>query len=116
RDLLIVGEPDSLKQRWETIVKDVEQVDTLSERLLKEPKGKNFEVPDSVKWIVPIVCGPFAEWVPSSSQKWWLYEDIPRVLTPDELLETIARVKNGDFPQYRLPRSPFCLPRGGCVP
>lgn len=116
RDLLIVGEPDSLKQRWETIVKDVEQVDTLSERLLKEPKGKNFEVPDSVRWIVPIVCGPFAEWVPSSSQKWWLYGDIPRVLTPDELLETIARVKNGDFPQYRLPRSPFCLPRGGCVP
>ncbi|MBA7630614.1 hypothetical protein ES703_38137 [subsurface metagenome] len=103
RDLVIIGEPGRLKRRWKTIMKDLKQVDTLCKRLLKEPKGKNFEVPDSVKWIVPIVCGPFTEWVPSSSQKWWLYEDIPRVLTPDELLETIARAKNGDFPQYRLP-------------
>ena len=103
RDLLIVGKPDSLKRRWEKIIiKDFRQLDTLSEHLLKTPRGENYKIPDSVKWIVPILCGPFPEWVPSSAKKRWLYVDIPRVCTPNELLETIERVKEGNFPKYRL--------------
>ncbi len=106
RDLLIVGNPESLGERWENVVKPaLQQVDTLSERLIKEPKGRNFKIPSEVKWIVPIVCGPFTEWIPSSDPKWWLYQDIPRVCTPNELLETMARIKAGNFPRYKLSMS-----------
>lgn len=106
RDLLIVGDPESLGERWEKSVKPaLQQVDTLSERLIKEPRGENFKIPSVVKWIVPIVCGPFTEWIPSSDPKWWLYQDVPRVCTPDELLETMARIKAGSFPRYKLSMS-----------
>ena len=106
RDLLIVGEPDSLKQRWENmIIEDIKKLDALSECLLKNPRGDNYEIPDSVKWIVPIVCGPFPEWIPLPEKKWWLYVDIPRICTPNELLETIERVKEGNFPKYRIAMS-----------
>lgn len=106
RDLLLVGNPECLSERWENRIKPaIHQVDTLSERLSKEPEGKNFKIPREVKWVVPIVCGPFTEWIPSSDSKWWLYHDIPRVCTPNEVLEIITRIENGDLPQYKLPIS-----------
>ncbi len=81
---------------------DLHQVDTLAERMAKELVGKNFKIPKEVKWIVPIVCSPFPEWIPSSHKKWWLYRDIPRVCKQTELLEVISRIKEGKSPLYKL--------------
>lgn len=102
RDIYFVGNREKLLDRWKQLIEDIQKVDSLSKRLVKEPRGKNFEIPNMVKWIVPILCEPFVEWIPFSDQKWWLYKDIPRACTPEELIETIERINNGKFPQYRL--------------
>lgn len=104
RDLLIVGDPKRLNRRWKEVVQaDLDQVDTLSELLQRKPIGLNFQIPDVVDWIVPLVCTTACEWIPSKDRKWWLFDDMPRACTALELMELISRVKNGILPSYRLP-------------
>ncbi|KQC13900.1 MAG: hypothetical protein APR63_07020 [Desulfuromonas sp. SDB] len=103
-DLYLNPDPNMLKKRWEKKIKPaINQVDTLSERLSIEIEGKNFKIPCDVRWVVPIVCSPFVEWIPSYNQKWWLYKNIPRVCTPDEIFEIIEQIKKGNSPNYKLP-------------
>lgn len=104
RELLLVGDPERLNKRWEEVVQvDLQQVDELAESLQLQPHGLNFQIPDVVDWIVPVVCTTACEWIPSLDRKWWLFDDIPRVCTLSELMEIIGRVKIGVFPQYKLP-------------
>jgi len=103
KDLLLVGAPDRLQERWERVVQpSVRQADTLANRTAKEPKGKNFEIPHKVNRIVALVCGPLPEWIPSSDKEWWLYDDIPRVCTPQELLDIISRIQRGQSPNQNV--------------
>jgi hypothetical protein len=108
RDLLIVGDPDALARRWEWEIKsDIRQIDTLAECLSAAPSGRNFAIPKGVAELIPLVCGPLPEWIPEMDRRWWLYDDIPRICTPDELIEVIDRVLKDDVPvENRLPVKP----------
>lgn len=96
RELLIVGNPRELTRRWEeTIIPALRQVDDLAERLAKEPRGQNFELPRNIKWIIPAICGPFPEWIPSRAARWWLDSETPRCFTPQELINAVEAVREG---------------------
>jgi hypothetical protein len=43
----------------------------------------------SFRRIVPVVVTPFAEYIPSLEPRYWLVEDLPRVLTPSELKDAL---------------------------
>jgi hypothetical protein len=99
RDLLIVGDEDALARRWEWDIKpDMSTVDNLAASLAAAPRGRNYAIPENVSELIPLICGPLPEWIPEIDKKWWLYEDIPRVSTPDELIEVIDRILRGDPP------------------
>jgi hypothetical protein len=103
RELLIHGDSEKFKERWDKYIwDDFRQVDSLTECLCKERTGKNYSIPKGVKWIVPLVCNTFPEWVSSDASNLWLYDDIPRVCKPDELFDIIDRIKEGKLPNYKI--------------
>ncbi len=103
RRLLVVGEPRELADRWESLVlPNLAQVDSLTDRLCAEPTGRNFGIPSSVDWIVPVVCTPSPEWIPETGERYWLYPDIPRVVLPGELPEICNRLRSGQEPLHRV--------------
>jgi hypothetical protein len=104
RDLLILGDLGALTERWEKVLRPaLDQVDTLADLVRSAPKRRNFDIPESVQWIVPLVCTPACEWIPSTDRKWWLFDDVPRVCTLAELMEVLSRIHTGELPSYRLP-------------
>lgn len=106
RELLLIGDPEKLDERWQKFVEEFGELDKLAARLAREPVGKDWEIPSQVKWIVPVLCVPLAEYVPSADKRWWLYNEIPRVCTPDELLFVVDRLRRGEaiFNQIRIAR------------
>lgn len=100
RALSIVGDPDYLNDRWQHLQKKAAQAESLAVKLAATPCGKNFKIPAEVKRIVPVLCSPHAEWIPTMERRFWLYDDIPYVCRPPELLECIKRVRDGNYPGW----------------
>lgn len=100
REQLLVGTPRKLQRRWEEVIlPDLNQVDSLVVRLQQERSGRNFQLPAAIRSIVGIVCTTFPEWIPSTSPQFWLYDDIPRVCTPEELWDVVDRTVKGSPPE-----------------
>lgn len=97
-DLIFVGDPDELDKRWETIRLDLDQIDVTARVLAAAPKGKNYSIPSAVKYIIALVCAPHPEWIASSDPRYWLYDDLPRVCTPEELMEVVTRLGERSLP------------------
>lgn len=102
RKLLFRGALRALNDRWqERIQPAVAKIDALARKLARHPFGCNYLLPASVRWVVPMVCAPFPEWIPSLNKKWWLYADVPRVCTPEELFDVLGRIRRGEYPLNR---------------
>jgi len=87
------GDPKSIQFR-NCIVNDVlEQVDEKARWLSLHPVGTNYDV-RNFKDILPIAVTPFVEYIPSLSSRYWLTNDLPRVMTPNELKVSL---ENGEF-------------------
>ena len=91
------GEPVALQTRKEKLDAALDQVDGLCELLSTERKGRNFELPAKVTHIVSIVASPFPEYVDSKGDRYFLTPSIPRVCTPEEIVQFIGRFRLSTF-------------------
>ncbi|WP_445219357.1 hypothetical protein ACKWRH_03660 [Bradyrhizobium sp. Pa8] len=97
RKLLFSGTIDEMHERWRKRIRPaLADIDYLAASIAR--RESNLRIPRSIRGIVPLVCCPFPEWIVSLDKKFWIYEDIPRVCTPDELLHIVDRLVDGDDP------------------
>ena len=84
------GDPKAIQYRAERVVnKSLSEADEKANWLAKNPKGSNYDITHYQK-ILPVGISPFVEFIPSFETKYWINNDLPRVLTPDEFFELIA--------------------------
>lgn len=101
------GKGKALEFRKQRLQGGLEQVDDLVDWLSTHKTGRNYKIPDSVNIICPIVVSPFTEYVWSRDPELWLTDDIPRILTPDEVQ---GFLKRGHIKQvYRRPYVEYVL-------
>ena len=55
--------------------------------------------PDADNRRVPLLCTPSAEWVPTLDARLWLYDDLPRVRTPEEVRGLPRRMETEGMPR-----------------
>jgi hypothetical protein len=65
------------------------EVDDKANWLMSRRKGTNYEIPESIKIIIPIVVSPFVEYIWSTNEDLWLTKEIPRICTLKELKELV---------------------------
>lgn len=81
------GDYTALQRRWKTLQEYFNKVRSLAKFLNDNPVGTNYKLPKKIKQIEPIVCTTFPEYIPTLEKKYWLDKRIPRVCTPEELIE-----------------------------
>jgi hypothetical protein len=79
------GDRSLIEARWKQVKKHFEQVQSLAATLAKHPAGLDYSVPEPIQRILPVVCTPNAEYIPRRADVYFLTNEVPRVLTPDEL-------------------------------
>jgi len=67
--------------------------------LAARPVGKNYRLDENIKSICSIVVTPFVEFIPSTDTKYWIRDEVARVLTP---AETVELARNGGFKDVSL--------------
>ena len=95
------GTKEALKFRKEKYNEAIEQVDEKAEWLIKNKKGTNFDI-SIYKKIIPVVITPFKEYIRTDERKYWLSDEIPRILTPFELIEMIEEGNLWNFEENAL--------------
>jgi len=97
------GDYKAMKRRWEKVKDKLRQTDRrYTDYLLKDAEGKRCMDKEGLRYVLPVVCGPYAEPTVSFEPGFWLrypsYDDagqvqapaVPRVLTPIELVYFLA--------------------------
>jgi hypothetical protein len=91
------GNHTALEARWNAVRRKRNMTDRgYARRLLQDPEARRVLRKKGLRYVLPVVCGPFAEPVASAEPRYWLRrpEDqprgqliraLPRVLTPIEL-------------------------------
>jgi tetrahydromethanopterin S-methyltransferase subunit G len=84
-----VGEPNRIKKRLDQIEAKLDQAENTCSYLQRRRVGPGFDY-RAVKSFIPIVISPFIEWLPSTSERYWISQEIPRVMTVEELAEFVS--------------------------
>jgi len=84
-----VGEPNRIRKRLDQIEAKLDQAKDTCSYLQSRRVGPGFDY-RGVKSFIPIVVSPFIEWLPSTSERYWISEQIPRVMTLEELADFIS--------------------------
>lgn len=85
-----LGDSRAIEYRNEKVLAALNEVDSKARWLASSPSGSNYDI-SRFKMILPVVVTPFVEYLPSLSSFYWLNEEFPRVMTPDELSEAMGR-------------------------
>lgn len=80
----IEGSREVLEHRKSKNIKGIIDADDKVNWLLTHEKGKNFELPSIVEYIVPIMVGPFREYIWTNDENFWIDENTPRICTISE--------------------------------
>jgi hypothetical protein len=83
------GDPESLRFRLRKLNQALSEADKKARWLAATPIGTNYDV-SRYRAIIPIVVTPFCEYIPSLDSWYWLTPEIPRVLSPPELTESVS--------------------------
>ncbi len=87
------GDPDAIAYRQQNVVeRGLKEADEKAEWLTQKPIGKNYDI-TSFEDVLPVSVSPFVEFIPSKNSRYWISNDIPRVLTPSELREVLEKPK-----------------------
>ncbi len=83
------GNINSLKQRKVNVIeKSITESNEKAIWLSNNPIGKNYDI-TRFDYILPIGLSAFKEFTPSTNKKYWITDDIPRVLTIEEFNKII---------------------------
>lgn len=86
-----IGKIKTIQKRKKEIDSKISQVLSLSDFIMKNKKGKNYDL-SWAEEVVPIVVTPFIEWIDSFEERYWITKDTPRVLNPEETISLIKTV------------------------
>jgi hypothetical protein len=84
------GLPEELEKRRIYYSKALAQADNTAKFLASHPKGKSYEVPSSIDFIVSGAISPHPEYINERSQSLFFTERIPRICTPEEAAAFIS--------------------------
>ena len=91
------GQYRAMQRRWEAAKKKLRSTDDkYTDYLLRHPEGKRLMAEEGLRYVLPMLCGPFTDPVASLKPKFWLrplstssYDEtlkaVPRILSPAEL-------------------------------
>jgi hypothetical protein len=82
------GDPAAYALRAELVAKALQDADEKAAWLKANPVGRNYDV-SRFKQILPIGVTPFGEYIHTLDPHFWLTEDLPRVITPEELRQIL---------------------------
>lgn len=83
-----IGSLATFSRRREQLDEKVTQALTLADFLRAKPRGTNYDF-THVREIVPLVVSPFEEWVWERSERLWLPDGNPRILSAREALDLL---------------------------
>ncbi len=84
-----IGDPKTIETRTAQIDKKIDQATETCEYLTIHRRGSNYDYRD-VEHFVPLVVSPFVEWLPGTSDRYWLFKRQPRVMSVDELVKFLS--------------------------
>lgn len=83
------GQAKALDHRFRNVIqKGLDDVDKKIIWFLEHKKGANYDI-SNFKFIIGVVVSPFTEFIPSHNDKYWLNDNLPRVLTIEEFEKLI---------------------------
>jgi hypothetical protein len=84
-----IGTPRVIESRNERFGQKLESARTIRSELEAAPAGDNY----NFRWaerIEHVVASPFVEWVWTEDPGFWINADVPRILTPAELVNILG--------------------------
>lgn len=88
------GSYKSINYRKEKVViRGLREADEKAKWLAKHPKGLNYNI-IGAEFILPIAVSSFIEYIHSKDEYYWINEEIPRVLSIEELIHFINNFEN----------------------
>lgn len=103
------GGDRAMQRRWEAARRKLRSTDEkYTDYLLHHPEGKRRMREQGLRYILPVLCGPFTDPVPSLEPRFWLrplstgsYDEalrsLPRVLSPAELEHFLSTALEGEL-------------------
>ena len=100
--MLSKGEYRAMRRRWDAARKKLRSTDEkYTDYLLHHSEGKRRMGEQGLRYVLPVLCGPFTDPVPSVEPRFWLrplstgsYDEalrsLPRVLSPAELEDFLS--------------------------
>lgn len=84
------GEARAIGNRWILVQEWLAETDKRAVRIVETRRGSNFEIPADVKYVIPIVCSAFTEFIWTKDPRFFLSGiEIPRVCTFPELISVL---------------------------
>jgi hypothetical protein len=97
------GNPQAVRYRVENVVKRaLSEIDEKATWLAENPIGANYDV-RAFDDILPVAVSPFVEFIDSLEKYYWISEEIPRVVTPNELEKLLEQGETIDGSFNRVP-------------
>ncbi len=82
------GDPQALDLRKRLIERTLTDIDEKATWLQTHQAGSNYAV-GSYQWVLPVGVTPFKEFIHSRDSRFWIDEQLPRVLSPGELQKAL---------------------------
>ena len=80
-----IGDETTIANRLQRVNEKLDQANDVCDFLRLDPAGDNYDF-SKIKKFIPIVISPFVEWLPATSDRYWLKKDMPRVMSADEFV------------------------------
>jgi hypothetical protein len=80
-----IGRPRTLTARQDFLEQKIDQVITLREFIIAEPQGRDYDFTWAKK-VEAFVVSPFVEWIWDVGDRFWISNDVPRILQANEAL------------------------------
>lgn len=103
------GHFGAMRQRWNDAKRKLRETDKkYTDYLLRHAEGKRRMEEEGLRYILPVLCGPFTDPVASLDPEFWLrplstgsydeaVESLPRILSPDELERFLSTASEGEL-------------------
>jgi hypothetical protein len=100
------GDPEAILYRQKNVVdRALKEADEKAAWIVERPVGKNYDI-TRFRDVLPIAVSPFVEFIPSKSSRYWISNDVARVLTPEELREVLSNPSIIENATNRVPVVP----------
>jgi hypothetical protein len=89
-----IGHSPTFRRRQARLDEKVEQALSLGEFIRIKPRGTNYDF-GHVEHVVPLVVSPFEEWIWDRSDRLWLADGTPRIVSAAEAIQLLEQALSG---------------------